>query len=179
RPFRCAVSTRSPPWRHIGVKITLLSPICLHEGPGSRRDGVRCSLSPPVGKELGMPDPSASSTGDRPARLPDSVRSWLRQDPPRTPPWRVEGLPGRSNGPSPPRRPSWSRFWWVLLGLLAVNWIVSALLLGPAPRTAVSYTFFVQQVDTGNVKEITSTADRIEGVFKHQVPYPPSTSDAK
>ncbi|HZS21336.1 MAG TPA: ATP-dependent metallopeptidase FtsH/Yme1/Tma family protein, partial [Pseudonocardiaceae bacterium] len=126
-----------------------------------------------------MPDPSASSTGDRPARLPDSVRSWLRQDPPRTPPWRVEGLPGRSNGPSPPRRPSWSRFWWVLLGLLAVNWIVSALLLGPAPRTAVSYTFFVQQVDTGNVKEITSTADRIEGVFKHQVPYPPSTSDAK
>jgi hypothetical protein len=29
----------------------------------------------------------------------------------------------------------------------------------------VSYTFFVQQVDTGNVREITSTADRIEGVF--------------
>jgi cell division protease FtsH len=67
----------------------------------------------------------------------------------------------------------------VLLGLLAINWIVSALLLGPAPRTAVSYTYFVQQVDAGNVKEITSTADRIEGVFKHQLPYPPGAPDAK
>ena len=126
-----------------------------------------------------MPDPSASNGGDRPGRLPDSVRSWLRQDPPKNPPWRVEGLPGRSSEPSPPRRPSWSRFWWVLLGLLAINWIVSALLLGPAPRTAVSYTYFVQQVDVGNVKEITSTADRIEGGFKHQVPYPPGAPDAK
>jgi cell division protease FtsH len=77
----------------------------------------------------------------------------------------VEGLPERAGGPSSPRRPNWSRFWWVLLGLLALNWIVSALLLSPQPRSAVSYTFFVQQVDTGNVREITSTADRIEGVF--------------
>jgi cell division protease FtsH len=91
----------------------------------------------------------------------------------------VEGLPERPGGPSPPRRPNWSRFWWVLLALLAINWIVSALLLGPAPRSAVSYTYFVQQVDAGNVKEITSTADRIEGVFKREVPYPPGTPDAK
>lgn len=53
------------------------------------------------------------------------------------------------------------------------------MLLGPAPRPAVSYTFFVQQVDAGNVREITSTADRIEGVFKREVPYPPGAQDAK
>jgi cell division protease FtsH len=91
----------------------------------------------------------------------------------------VEGLPEQNGEPSPPRRPNWSRFWWVLLALLAINWIVSAMLLGPAPRPAVSYTFFVQQVDAGNVGEITSTADRIEGVFKHEVPYPPGAQHAE
>jgi cell division protease FtsH len=132
----------------------------------------------PVGKTVGMADPAPSST-DRPARLPDSVRSRPRSEPPETPPWRVEGLPEQTSGPSPPRRPNWSRFWWVLLALFAINWIVSAMLLGPAPRPAVSYTFFVQQVDAGNVKEITSTADRIEGVFKREMPYPPGAQDAK
>ena len=67
----------------------------------------------------------------------------------------MEGLPEHNGRPSPPCRPNWSPFWWVLLALLAINWIVSAMLLGPAPRPAVSYTFFTRQVDTGNVKEIT------------------------
>ncbi|MFN2535775.1 MAG: hypothetical protein ABR528_11045 [Pseudonocardiaceae bacterium] len=67
----------------------------------------------------------------------------------------------------------------VAVGLFAINWIVSTMLLGPAPRPAVSYTFFVQQVDAGNVREVTSTADRIEGVFKREVPYPPGAQDAK
>jgi cell division protease FtsH len=67
----------------------------------------------------------------------------------------------------------------VLLALLAVNWIVASLMLGPAPRTKVSYTFFTTQVDAGNVKEITSTADKIEGEFKKKVGYPPGSKDAK
>ncbi|HEX6402171.1 MAG TPA: ATP-dependent metallopeptidase FtsH/Yme1/Tma family protein [Pseudonocardiaceae bacterium] len=128
---------------------------------------------------MGVGEVPPSSTGERPARRPDSIRSRPRREPPETPPWRVEGLPEHNGGPSPPRWPNWSRFWWVLLALLAINWIVSAMLLGPAPRPAVSYTFFTQQVDAGNVKEITSTADRIEGVFKQKVPYPPGAQDAK
>jgi cell division protease FtsH len=128
---------------------------------------------------MGVGEAPPSSTGDRPARLPDAIRSRPRRESPETQPWRVEGLPDQSGGPSPPRRPNWSRLWWVLLGLFAINWIVSAMLLGPAPRPAVSYTFFVQQVDAGNVQEITSTADRIEGVFKREVPYPPGAHDAK
>jgi cell division protease FtsH len=91
----------------------------------------------------------------------------------------VEGLPERSTEPSRQQRPNWSRFWWLILVVLAINWIISAFLLGPAPRPAVSYTFFMQQVDAGNVREITSTADRIEGSFKREVGYPPGARDAK
>jgi cell division protease FtsH len=107
------------------------------------------------------------------------MRDRLRRDPAapdKPPPWRVEGHPGQAP-PAPPRM-RWSRFWWLLLVLLLVNWIVSSLLLSPAPRTKVSYTFFTTQVDASNVKEITSTGDTIEGVFKKKVGYPPDTKNA-
>jgi len=51
--------------------------------------------------------------------------------------------------PAPDGRPArspWARFWWLLIVLLAVNWIISSLLLGPSPRDTVAYTFFTQQV---------------------------------
>ncbi|MGH3764762.1 MAG: ATP-dependent metallopeptidase FtsH/Yme1/Tma family protein [Pseudonocardiaceae bacterium] len=118
-----------------------------------------------------MPETPFPSPVGWPARLRDAVRSRLGRDPaPASPPWRVEGLPNQPAGPSRQQRPSWSRFWWVLLALLAINWIVSGLLLGPAPRTPVSYTFFVSQVDAGNVKDITATGDQIEGTSKREVP---------
>src|SRR5947209_7881143 len=127
----------------------------------------------------GMPDAPSPSPGGRPARPRDSLWSRLSRDPPPSPPWRVEGLPEHPAGPSQQQRPNWSRFWWVLLGLLAINWIVSALLLGPAPRTPVSYTFFVGQVDASNVKDITSTGDLIEGEFKREVAYHPGSQPAE
>ncbi len=107
------------------------------------------------------------------------MRDRLRREPTtpeKPPPWRVEGHPGAAP-PGPPRM-RWSRFWWLLLVLLVVNWIVSSVLLGPAPRTKVSYTFFTTQVDASNVKEITSTGDTIEGTFKKKVGYPPETKNA-
>jgi cell division protease FtsH len=113
--------------------------------------------------------------GDRRAAPGGSVRQRLRREP-SAPPWRVEGDPDQS---PQGRRPRWSRFWWLLLALLAVNWIVASLMLGPSARTKVSYTFFTAQVDAGNVKEITSTADTIQGVFKKKVAYPPDAKDAK
>ncbi|HEY3006765.1 MAG TPA: ATP-dependent zinc metalloprotease FtsH [Micromonosporaceae bacterium] len=100
----------------------------------------------------------------------------MGREPEPPPPWRVEGGPRQT---PPGRRPNWARFWWVLLALLAVNWIVASLMLGPAPRTKVDYTFFTTQVDAGNVKEITSTADTIEGEFKKKVGYPADSKDAK
>src|SRR5262249_38081714 len=112
-------------------------------------------------------------------RLPDSIRSRLSREPPPSPPWRVEGLPEQSAGPSRRGGSNRSWVWWLLLGVLAINRIVSALLLGPAPPTAASHTVLVGAVDASNVKDITSTGDRIEGSFTRKVAYPPGSTDAK
>jgi len=90
-------------------------------------------------------------------------------------PWRVEGAPGGDGrGGTPNKRPVWLRFGWILLLLLVVNWIVSSVLLAPEPRTPVSYTFFLTQVQAANVRTITSTADTIEGTFAKKVAYTPA-----
>jgi len=68
------------------------------------------------------------------------------------------------------------RFGWMLLILLALNWIVSSLILAPPPRTAVSYTYFLTQVDARNVADITSTGDTIEGTFTKKASYTPTGS---
>ena len=96
-------------------------------------------------------------------------------------PWRVEGAPPPGEG-GRPKPPEWSRilrrFWWlVVLGLL-VNWLIATVLLSPQ-REAVSYTFFWQQAQAANVKEITSTGDKIEGEFRSPVKYPPDDAKAK
>ena len=92
-------------------------------------------------------------------------------------PWRVEGAPGGDGrGGTPSKRPVWLRFGWMLLLLLVVNWIVSSLLLAPEPRTPVSYTFFLTQVQSANVADITSTGDTIEGTFTKKVAYTPTGS---
>jgi cell division protease FtsH len=93
------------------------------------------------------------------------------------PPWRVEGARG-DQPQAPERRSRRSRFWWLLLVVLLINWIVSSLLIGPAPRTKVSYTFFISQVDARNVSEITSTGDMIEGTFTAKVAYPAGDKNA-
>src|SRR3954447_4672572 len=91
------------------------------------------------------------------------------------PPWRVEGAPPGhgADGPKKPR-PAWQRFGWMLVLLLALNWIISSGPLAPPSRTAVSYTFFTTQVTANNVAEITSTGDTIEGTFRKATSYTPS-----
>src|SRR4051795_7129196 len=81
------------------------------------------------------------------------------------------------DGPRP--RTSWSRFWWLLIVLLAVNWIISSLLLAPNPRETVSYTFFLQQVSARNVAQVTSTGEMIQGDFKKAVSYTPQGGKAE
>jgi cell division protease FtsH len=88
------------------------------------------------------------------------------------PPWRVEGAPPGHGSDTPKKpRPAWMRFGWMLVLLLAANWIISSFLLAPPARTAVSYTFFSTQVTTNNVSEITSTGDTIEGTFRKKTAY--------
>jgi cell division protease FtsH len=57
--------------------------------------------------------------------------------------------------------------------VLGVNFLlISVVTPAQAPRIEVSYTFFKQQVEAGNVVEISTRADTIQGTFKQAVPYP-------
>ncbi len=92
------------------------------------------------------------------------------------PPWRVEGE--RPDTESDRwadswRRPGGGRFWLVLAGLLALNWVLSGLLLAPPQRLEVPYTFFREQVVEGNVAEVRTIGDTIEGRFEEAVTFPP------
>ena len=62
------------------------------------------------------------------------------------------------------------RFFLIILGLLALNWFLASLL--PDNRTSritVPYTTFRAEAEKGNVKEITSKGDTIQGAFKAAV----------
>ena len=88
-------------------------------------------------------------------------------------PWRVEGA-RRDGGQTPSQRPRLfgPRFWMVLLGLLVLNWVLSALLVRPPERTEVPYTLFRAQVEAGNVASVTGIEDAIDGQFKNPVRVP-------
>ena len=49
-----------------------------------------------------------------------------------------------------------------------MNWLVSTQFTKAPSRLAISYTYFQQQVTDGNVKQITSTGNTIEGDFKQK-----------
>src|SRR5918994_1749116 len=86
------------------------------------------------------------------------------------------GRDARTNAGSPerPERPRLfgPRFWMVLLGLLVLNWVLSALLVRPPERTEVAYTLFRAQVEAGNVASVTGIEDAIDGDFKNPVRVP-------
>src|SRR5918995_2323644 len=88
-------------------------------------------------------------------------------------PWRVEGA-RRSGGDTGPQRPRLfgPRFWWILLGLLVLNWVLSAMLVRPPERTEVPYTLFRAQVEAGNVASVTGIEDAIHGPIKNPVRVP-------
>jgi cell division protease FtsH len=63
--------------------------------------------------------------------------------------------------------------WVILLVLLALNWFLVPLLFPEAQdRVTVPYTFFKQQVASGNVSKITSRGEDIQGEFKQPVTDP-------
>jgi cell division protease FtsH len=65
-----------------------------------------------------------------------------------------------------------------LLGLLAVNLLISILTSGPASRPRVPYQpFFINQVTANNVQDISSEGDSIEGTLKNDATYDPPGDD--
>ena len=97
--------------------------------------------------------------------------------------WRVTPAPdGRGmpdeHKPRPPHR--LRGFWIFVIVLLALNWIsVLAFQTSGQPRVKVPFSpYFLNQLEAGKVKSISSKADTIQGTFKTSVKYPPSDSKA-
>jgi cell division protease FtsH len=84
--------------------------------------------------------------------------------------------PPPPRGSPPPPQPSRFRLsWrWIVFGLalLVLNVWVSSIATGPEDRVRVPYSpFFLQQVDAGVVKEITSQGTDIQGMFTKKLRY--------
>ena len=81
---------------------------------------------------------------------------------------RVEGAPKK-----PPMIP-WSgrRFVAILLGLFVLNWLIVAVFAPAEERIRVTYNpTFLHEVRDGNVKEISSRGETVQGEFRKEVKY--------
>jgi cell division protease FtsH len=111
--------------------------------------------------------------------------------PPNTPPdqkhpsgWRVQPAPDGRGAPPAKPPPMFSgfgrRFLIAVLILFALNWFIAGLIPNGHERVRIPYSpVFIQQIQSGNVKEISSKGTTIQGQFVNEVKYPPSGNDSK
>jgi cell division protease FtsH len=96
--------------------------------------------------------------------------------------WRVAPAPDGRGMPDDqkPRAPHrWRGFWIVVVALLAINWLSVLMVQSSQPRVKVPFSpFFLHEVQTGQVKSISSKGDTIEGTFAHKLVYPPGSKSA-
>jgi cell division protease FtsH len=88
----------------------------------------------------------------------------------------AEQAPPSPRGSSPPpQRPRFGfspRWLLFFLALLAFNVFISSRVMGPDSRVRVPYSpFFLQQVETRNVEEITSKGTDVQGTFRKEVTF--------
>ncbi len=101
---------------------------------------------------------------------------------PSLPGWRVSGPPdGRGTPPGQPRpsgpNPRWLVVAIAVFVLLGLNLWLSNRALAPGGRVQVPYSpTFLNQVQAGNVGDVSTTGDSIQGTFKQRVKYPPNSS---
>ena len=93
-------------------------------------------------------------------------------DAPTAPGPRPEGNRAQGLGRRMAAMPGGNRFWIILLVLLAVNYIIASQASNGPSRLQVPYSFFREEVGAGNVAEVTSTGDTIEGDFKKETAPP-------
>jgi cell division protease FtsH len=68
----------------------------------------------------------------------------------------------------------------LVVGLLALNLWISSQALSPNPRVRIPYSpTFLSEVQGGNVSEISSTANSIQGTFRHAIKYPANDKNAQ
>jgi cell division protease FtsH len=122
-----------------------------------------------------MPDPAPTrpaSSPTAPSPTPDDDRRW-----------RVEPAPdgrGAPPAPRPPMFPRSRRFFAIIAGLLVLNFALAFFTGNPPDRTQVPYSpFFLQQVQAGNVLEISARGETIQGDLKKEASYTPPGGKAK
>lgn len=85
--------------------------------------------------------------------------------------------------PASPPVPGWRGrvralpWWLVFLVLLGINYVVSGLVFSEPAAVTVPYSVFKAQIAAGNVVDVTSDGDSLQGRFKRAVTYP-ATGDA-
>jgi cell division protease FtsH len=71
------------------------------------------------------------------------------------------------------RPPGGARFWWILIGLLLLNWvIVSTLVPARADRPRISYNLFLEKVQEKQVAEVVTRGNSIQGTFRREIAVP-------
>jgi cell division protease FtsH len=91
------------------------------------------------------------------------------------------GMPKQTPSGPPPHRTR--GFLWFVVILIAVNWL-SVLLFAPTStnterRVTVAFNpFFLQEVQAGQVKSISTKGDSVEGTFTTKLRYPPTSTTA-
>jgi cell division protease FtsH len=98
-----------------------------------------------------------------------------REDRDANAPPQPSGSQQRGSPPNQPQPPRFrvSRRWIIFaLALLALNFYIGSRATQPQSRVRVPYSpFFLEQVNSGNVKEITSKGTAIQGMFRNAVAY--------
>jgi cell division protease FtsH len=90
------------------------------------------------------------------------------------------GAPSTGPKDAASARPRWRpQPWWLIFLVLVIGNYLAAQLFFPEPAwITIPYTVFKQQVEAGNVEDVTSVGDSIQGTFKTKVTYPPQNAQA-
>jgi cell division protease FtsH len=119
------------------------------------------------------PKPTEGDKAVPPAPMPRDKQGWRVAPAPDG-----RGLPDQHKPPPPHRLRG---FWIFVIVLLAVNW-VSVLVFQPSsgqPRVKVPFSpYFINEVNAGQVKSISSKGDTIQGTFTQKLRYPPPDTKA-
>jgi cell division protease FtsH len=125
-----------------------------------------------------MTSPDASARPARLNRRPSSARD-RRTNPARPPgPEQSRRVSGDDGGSRWLPKSSWP--WLLLAVFLAVNWFVAPLVAPEGPeRLTIPYTTFKEQVAAGNVSEITTRGEAIQGTLRAAITYGPPGEQAR
>jgi cell division protease FtsH len=129
---------------------------------------------------MATPPEPAPAAATSPAPEPQQRQGEQPKQPPAQHhrPWRIEGArrepanPGAPGGAPRNRIPT---VFWVLLGaMFLANWFIAAQVrnTGTHPRLTVPYSYFRAQAQAGNIAEVNSQGETIQGSFRHVITYP-------